>query len=311
MNCITLTLNPAFDKYCYVKKLTFGQEHLADKEKSYAGGKGINISRALMSVGTTSHAVVVLGSENKDSFCTSLDLDNVKYTPIITEGKIRENLTVRSENGCETRISFKGFECDNSQLGKVYDVIENKIGKDTILTFTGSVPSGISIEEINSLLRKVSDRGCKIVIDSKSFKTLKEIVNIKPWLIKPNQEEISEYLGKDIKNHEEVLEVAKALNSNGIENVMISLGEKGAILATEGKVYMGIPPEIEAISTVGAGDSSIAGFISAYIQGNSAYDALKTSVAFGTASCLREGTLPPLPSDIEKIRKKVQINILT
>ncbi len=310
MKCITLTLNPAFDKHCFVKDLKLGHEHLAESDLSDAGGKGVNISRALLVNSVSSNAVIVLGKENKTSFCSALDADNMEYTPVTIEGKVRENLTIHTESGVETRISFKGFNADDSLLDEVYSIIENELTTDTIFTFTGSAPVGISIEGINRFLNKITEKGAKIVIDSKSFKTLEEIVALKPWLIKPNGEEISEYLGRDITSHEEILEVASSLYNQGVENVMISLGEKGAMLVCESGAYIGTPPEITAKSTIGAGDSSIAGFISAVMQGKSAPDALKTSVAYGTSACLREGTLPPLPQDVEKILKEVEITTL-
>ncbi len=305
MKCITLTLNPAIDKHCFVKQFTLGYEHLSENEIFNAGGKGVNISRALMTNGIKSKAVVALGEENEASFCASLDEDNIDYTVIKTKGAIRENLTIHTESGGETRISFKGFEADASLLDKVFNIIEDDLNSDTILTFTGSVPVGISMNAINSFLKTVSQKGSKIVIDSKSFKTLDEIAELKPWLIKPNGEEISEYLRKNIKSYDEILEVAKDLNRRGVENVMVSLGEKGAMLVTKNQAYMCIPPKIKAKSTIGAGDSSIAGFISAIIDNKSVEEALKISVAYGTASCLREGTLPPLAEDIESILKDV------
>ncbi len=306
MKCITLTLNPAFDRHCFVKELKVGYEHLAETDSSDAGGKGVNISRALAVNGVKNNAVIVLGKENKDAFCAALDADNMNYTAVTIDGKVRENLTIHTDSG-ETRISFKGFTADNSLLNEVYNKIENELDPDTILTFTGSVPQGIGMTAVNGFLKKASEKGAKLVIDSKSFKTLEEIVALKPWLIKPNGEEISEYLGREINTHGEISEVAKMLHRDGVENVMISLGSKGAMLVSKDGAYICTPPKIEAKSTIGAGDSSIAGFIAAAIEGKAAEEALKQSVAFGTAACKREGTLPPLSKDIAEILKNVKL----
>ncbi len=307
MKCITLTLNPAFDKHCFVKELKIGYEHLAESGLSDAGGKGVNISRALTLNRVESNAVVVLGKDNKDSFCCALDSDNMKYSVVTINGKVRENLTVHTENGTETRISFKGFTATDSLLDEVYEIIEKDLGFNTILTFTGSAPVGISMEAINCFLKKASQKGAKVVIDSKSFKTLQEIVALKPWLIKPNGEEISEYLNREVNTHTEILEVARNLYNQGVENVMISLGHKGAMLVCSEGAYICTPPKIIAKSTIGAGDSSIAGFIAAIMAGLKAPEALKTSVAYGTAACMRDGTLPPMPEDVEKVFDNVNI----
>ncbi len=301
MKCITLTLNPAFDKHCFVDELKIGYEHLAERDFCCAGGKGVNISRALKAGGIASRAVIVLGSEGKAAFCRDLDADGVDWTAVEVSGRIRENLTVHSAGGIETRISFRGFCASDELLDRVYGTIEPELGPDTVLTFTGSVTAGISMGAVNAFLKKASLTGARLVIDSKSFKTLDEITDLKPWLIKPNGEEISAYLGRRIGAHSEILEIARAVHRRGVENVMVSLGQKGAMLVCPEGEYICTPPEISVKSTVGAGDSSIAGFIAARFADRPASEALKTSVAYGTAACLREGTQPPRACDIEKI----------
>ncbi len=310
MKCITLTLNPAFDKHCFVKEFKIGYEHLSDAEQSDAGGKGVNISRALKTNGIESNALVVLGKENKAEFCSALDADDMSYTAVEVLGRVRENLTIHTASNTETRISFKGFNAEDSLLDEVYGIIEGELDSETILTFTGSLPVGISMPAVNSFLKKAADKGARVVIDSKSFKTLEEIVALKPWLIKPNEEEISEYLGKEVKTHAEISAVANHLHKSGIENVMVSLGHKGAMLVCSEGSFTCAPPKIEAKSTIGAGDSSIAGFIAATIAGLGATDALKTSVAYGTAACMQQGTQPPLASDVEDIFAQLQCSAL-
>ncbi len=309
MKCITLTLNPAFDRHCYIRELRIGYEHLAETDSSDAGGKGVNISRALTVNGIKNNTVVVLGRENKDAFCAALDADKMAYTAITIDGKVRENLTVHTESG-ETRISFKGFTADDSLLDEIYNKIKADLDADTILTFTGSVPQGMTISAVNAFLKKASDMGARLVIDSKSFKTLEEIAALRPWLIKPNGEEISEYLGREINTHKEIFEVAKKLHTDRVQNVMISLGSKGAMLVSKDGAYICTPPKIEAKSTIGAGDSSIAGFIAAAMEGKTTAEALKQSVAWGSAACMREGTLPPLGEDIRFILNNINIETI-
>ncbi len=305
MNFITLTLNPAFDIHCYIKNFSLGKEHLVDNEFTNAGGKGVNISKALSSVGVESNAIIVLAKDNKDLYCKSLN--HIKYTPILTDGRIRENLTIHTETGEETRVSFKGFSADDSLLDKVFFNIENELSEDTVVTFTGSVPIGISTNSIICFLKKISNFGCKIVIDSNSFKKLSDITELKPWLIKPNFEEISQYLGVKSASKDEILTAAKNLHKSGVENVIVSLGKDGAILICKEGAFLCKPPIINTKSTIGAGDSLIAGFISACNDTLAAKEALKRSVAFGTAACLREGTLPPLSNDIDMIFKNLKI----
>ena len=294
----TLTLNPAFDVHVKVNDFRLGHETFAEKVIRDIGGKGINISRALLENNVENIAVVVLGSENGADFTRGLDDAQIKYKKILCDGRIRENITIHSNTGDETRLSFKGFKCDSSLLLQV-ESVTNTSG---IVTFTGSVPEGVGAFDIEKFLMGIKERGAKLVIDSKSV-TLDMLRRIKPWLIKPNAEEINAYCGKEM-NEKELYSIACELNRDGIENVMISLGKNGAILATEGNLYRAYVPLINVLSTIGAGDSSIAGFISCE---GLPEERLKTAVSYGSAACLREGTNPPLPAEIKTIYDKVKI----
>ncbi len=309
MNCITLTLNPAFDRHCFVPDFKLYHEHLAISDECEAGGKGVNISRALTYNNVENLAVVVMGRENEAQFSQALDNDGLSYVKLLVDGRVRENLTIHT-NGEETRVSFAGFSCDDSLLDKVYDLISDKIDHGTILTFTGRLPGGVSLEATMIFLSKIADKGAKIVIDSKSFKTLSELVAAKPWLIKPNGEEISEYLGREIESFEEIVAAARDIHAQGIENVMISLGAKGALLVCSEGAFICTPPAVDVKSAIGAGDSSIGGFIAATLEGGSAEASLCRAISYGSAACVRKGTLPPLKADIEAILEKVTIKEL-
>ena len=303
MKIYTLTLNPAYDVHAFAKSLALNCENLAEIESREAGGKGVNISRALCNGQIPNTAIIVLGKENGDEFKNAISY--MDHVLLEKEGRIRENLTFHHENGSETRISFSGFAVDDSILREVLDRIEAK--DDTILTFTGRIPSGVSKEKAKEFLKDLQSMGVRIVLDSKSF-TVEDIFEIKPWLIKPNQEEISEYLGCEIKTLSEVIEKAAVFTEHGITNTMVTLGEKGAALLTEEKVYMATCPAIEAISTIGAGDSTVAGFLAGTYAGYDAEGSLKTAVSYGTAACLTSGTLPPEKEDIDKIFTQICVS---
>lgn len=294
----TLTLNPAFDIHVKVKEFCTGCETHAESVSRDVGGKGINISRALCENNITNSAVVVIGSENGADFLHGLDEAGLTYEAIQCKGRIRENITIHTDNGEETRLSFKGFKCDASLLSQV----ESLIVKDGFVTFTGSIPEGIEPDEAEAFLVRLRECGAKLVIDSKSM-TPAMLRRIKPWLIKPNAEEIETYYEKKLQE-EDLYKIAYELNRAGIENVLLSLGGDGAILATEGKLYRAYVPKVNVLSTIGAGDSSIAGFIACC---GAPEKRLRSAVSYGSAACLREGTKPPLPEDIKRISDNVKI----
>ena len=303
MKIYTLTLNPAYDVHASAKSLALNCENLAEIESREAGGKGVNISRALCNGQIPNTAIIVLGKENGDEFKNAISgMDHVLFEK---EGRIRENLTFHIEDGTETRISFSGFSVDDGILLEVLNNIV--IERDTIVTFTGRIPVGVSKERAKEFIKILQSRGVRIVLDSKSF-TIEDIFEIRPWLIKPNQEEISDYLGCEINTLSQVIDKAAVFPEHGITNTMVTLGEKGAALLTDDKVYIASCPVIEAISTIGAGDSTIAGFIAGAYAGETAIECLKTAVSYGTAACLTEGTLPPRKADVDKIYAQICVS---
>lgn len=304
MKIYTITLNPAYDVHAYAAHFAPFHENLANVTSREAGGKGVNLSRALQNGGTENTAVIVLGKDNCAEFKAELEAAGLQTILLEKPGRIRENLTLHCAEQPETRISFSGFAVDDSLLNEVAALLD--VDTDTVITFTGRVASGMSMDKVKAFLNGLQAKGAKIVLDSKSF-SLEDIFAVKPWLIKPNQEEISEYLGCEVSNIDEAITKAQIFADHGITNVMVSLGEQGAMLLSNRKCYIATPPAINAISTIGAGDSSLAGFIAAAQKGCDAAGCLKNAVTYGTAACLTEGSLPPTAADIAAIHPQVQV----
>lgn len=306
MKIITLTLNPAFDTHCNIESLVLHHENFAKITSTDAGGKGVNISRALTANGVPNRAVVITGTQNQALFLQMLESEGLDISSIEAKGRIRENITVHETGKDETRISFEGFSCDKSILDKVLEAIGN-VDSDTVVTFTGSAPVGLLTEDISKLLQKLRDDGAKIVIDSRSF-TPSDLVRFKPWLIKPNKDEAEAFANSPVTDVSSALKVAVDFYNKGIENVLISLGADGAVLACKDGVFHADAPKINAISTIGAGDSMIAGFISGFAKGLDIQKTLSQAIAFGSAACLQEGTRAPERTDIEEIIKNVKVS---
>lgn len=301
MKIITLTLNPAFDVHLNVPDFREGKESFVESSTRDIGGKGINISRALLSGGVNNTAIVALGDKNAADFLHGMDVCGICNRSVITvKGSIRENMTIHPYKGNETRISFKGFAADGKLLDEAYSLISPS--SDTVVTFTGSMPEGITAGQTEAFLMKIKESGARLIIDSKSV-TLDMLEIVKPWLIKPNSEELSAYFGE--LDFDGVVKAAISLHGYGIENALVSLGADGAVLAAADGVFVAKPPKIDAISTIGAGDSMIAGFIAAGDE--SPEKRLATASAYGTAACLTEGTNPPAGSDISQLMGEIEI----
>lgn len=306
MKIYTITLNPAYDIHATAESFAAERESLATVTSREAGGKGVNISRALCVNGVANTAVVVVGTENAGEFKQQLQQLSIHTCYLERPGRIRENLTLHTAGQRETRISFAGFPVDDSILREVLAAMT--VDANTVVTFTGRVAAGMSMGAVKAFLTELQKQGAKLVLDSKSFDAA-DILELQPWLIKPNEEELAAYVGCPVKSMTAAVEKAMLFADGKIENVLISMGAQGAALLTKGKIYTAKPPKVQAISTVGAGDSMIAGFLAASSCEDAPENCLKRAVAYGTAACLTEGTLPPRPADVERIYNQVEVTI--
>ena len=306
MKIITLTLNPAFDTHCFINDFKPYFENLARVTSFDACGKGVNISRALNTAGIDNTALLILGDDNANAFKKRLTDDGVIFNSITVKGKIRENITVHTEGKDETRISFEGFECDGKILNRIEAMLEDDLS-DTVVTFTGRAPLGVTVKELKAFLSELKTKGARLVIDSRSLTDISDIAEVGPWLIKPNAEEIQMYTDIKVTDFESAVTAAEQLQSRGIENVMISLGGSGAVLFCNEGGFVCKAPKITPFSTIGAGDSSIAGFLAAAKLDLSKGDMLKYAVCYGSAACLTEGSAPPRKEDIDRLLTTVTV----
>lgn len=297
-NVYTVTLNPAFDIHYKIDDFKPYSENYVGDISIFAGGKGINVSRALGALGVENKAIAVLGRENADRFEALLNGADIDCIPIYCEGAIRENITIHTKGSPETRISVDTFNISKRELGLSFEAVDCQ--KGDMIIFAGRVPKGIAKSDVIERLLHLKSKGALLCIDSNSF-DLEDIRKLSPWLIKPNEVELEQLTGIKIKEMSDVLEASKSFLNVGVENTLISLGEKGAMLFSDGTAYYAKVPKIEPLSTIGAGDSMIAGFVSAYIDGQTNEACLKTACATGTAACLTEGTDPPRKADIDRI----------
>ena len=302
----TITSNPTFDVHINVENFRQGKENYAYGRSRQAGGKGVNLSRALANCGVENTALVLVGRESREEFEKCLCSDGVRFIAEYATGKVRENITIHS-GAEETRISLEGTGITDGDMGRIFDVAEKLCGDGDFLVFSGRVPQGLDRKRICEKLKAFASSGAKLCVDSNSFER-SEIAFISPWLIKPNRDELAALCGMPVDSVAGAFRFAEELTRDGVENVLVSLGESGAMLVgSDGGRLVARPQAIVAVSTIGAGDSMLAGFISSMAESDDKGRALASAVAWGTAKCLREGTLPPFPEDIERIRPTVTV----
>lgn len=305
MKIVTVTLNPAFDLHCYAESFQPYHENIFEVTARDAGGKGINVSRALTASGIENVAACIVGGENGDELLSLLKAEGLSVVAVRTEGRIRENITLHESAKPETRISFPGFSAVESTLFALRDAI-GALEEGSVIVFAGSAPAGLSEESLVAFLLSMKAEGASLVIDSRSV-SLSALSVLRPMLIKPNKEEAERALGISIRNTEDAARAAKKLRALAAENVLLSLGDEGAILACASGVYFAEAPKVSVLSTIGAGDSTLAGFLSAVKDGCADDARLARAVAFGSAACLLEGTAAPKTEDIERLVTEIEI----
>lgn len=302
----TITLNPAFD-------LHYGMEHFEAKKENYvqsvqcdAGGKGINISRALKVCGTENTAYVILGEENGAAFAAQLERDGLQFVSLKTQGRIRENITLHPADDKETRISLDTFSVSVKALEALEALLNVSAGD--LIAFAGRLPRGIDRETAIGFLQRLIQKGARLIIDSNSL-TPEDLQSIRPWFIKPNEQEIAAFLGRSVDSPDDAANAAAELVTKGVaEQVMISLGGDGAAWSDgTRKLILSVPRLAHPVSTIGAGDSTLAGLLAATARDCEISDALCNAVAYGTAACMTKGTKPPRVEDVERVRKDVTV----
>lgn len=285
----TITFNPALDYKIKIQNFQTGKINKSENEHILPGGKGINVSIVLKALGFDSTAFGFTSGFVGEEIERKVKEYGVKTDFIKIENDISRINVKIVDNNKETAINTKGPFINQSYIELLYKKIEN-IQNGDILILSGSVSRGISNDIYENICKKIEKKDVKIIVDATGELLLKTL-KYKPFLIKPNQDELREIFNVEIfnveiSNQEEIIKYARELQSRGAKNVLISMGSIGAVLLDEnGYSYKMKALNVEnAVNTVGAGDSMVAGFIAGYELYKNYEKALKLGIASATAT---------------------------
>ena len=278
----TVTFNPALDYIVNMDNLKLGETNRSTSEMILSGGKGINVSIVLKNLGFDNVALgFVAGFTGEEIENGTRKLGITTDFIHLKEGLSRINVKLKASE--ETEVNGTGPIISEDELNALYGKLEN-LKKDDILVLAGSVPNTLPQDIYEKIMEMLQDKGIKIVVDA-TKDLLLNVLKYKPFLIKPNNHELSEIFGVEIKTEQEIIDYAKKLQDKGARNVLVSRAGDGAILIAEnGDIYKSPAPKGKVVNSVGAGDSMVAGFIAGYLKNNSYEEAFKTGVASGSAS---------------------------
>lgn len=282
----TVTFNPALDYTMKVNNLQTGEINRADSEQMNYGGKGINVSAILSRLKTENKALGFIAGFSGDKLAEMLNADGIDNDFVkLNNGFTRINVKIKSDN--ETDINANGPDIHKEDLEKLFEKL-HALKQGDYLVLAGSIPKSLPDNIYENILERLKNRNIKFVIDA-TGDLLLNVLPYKPFLIKPNHHELGELFDVKIKEYDDIVKYSKLLQEKGAENVLVSCGKKGAVLLdSQGNTYKigNVPGKI--ISSVGCGDSMVAGFVAGYIEkGDYAY-ALKLGAACGNATAFSQ-----------------------
>lgn len=279
----TLTLNPAVDYYITVDNFVSGAVNRTTSENIHFGGKGINVSIVLKELAVKSTAFGFVGGFTGDALENHLKQQGVACDFVKVSGNTRINVKLN-----DTDINATGPDITDDELQQHYKKLDN-IKNGDFLVLSGSVPKSLPQNIYETILERLKNKGIDFVVDAEKDLLLNTL-KYNPLLIKPNHHELGDIFGVEINDFDTALIYAKKLQDMGAQNVMVTLGDKGAVLVCKnGEGYTQKAPKGEVISAVGAGDSAVAAFIAEYLSGEDYKNCLKYAVAAGSATAFSDG----------------------
>lgn len=280
----TVTCNPALDLAVRLDGLQIGGLNRTAGATLVAGGKGVNVSRVLGELGERNVALGFVAGGNGVMLESALQQMGVETAFIrLPEGQTRINVKLYGET--ETELNAPGPVVRRQQIEGLLSEL-SRLKDDTLLCLCGSLPPGMGADSYARMLAAVT--GVRTVVDT-SGEALLCALSERPWLVKPNRDELAALVGRGLPTLDDVIEAAEWLRGKGAQNVLVSLGKDGALLCAEGKRLYQPAPDGKVIGTVGAGDSLVAGFAAGWQRHADMAQALRLGVACGSATACAEG----------------------
>jgi 1-phosphofructokinase len=296
---VTLTPNPSLDRTVEVPGLVRGGVIRATGGRIDPGGKGVNVARALLANGVETCAVLPAGGAVGRQLVELLEAEGVPMTAVPVAGATRSNLTLSEPDGTVTKVNEGGSPLGAAEIDLLADAVVRLVGPLDWAVLSGSLPTGVDPGVYAQLTERFGRAGIAVALDT-SGPALVRAVRAGPTIVKPNRDELSEALGRDIRSLADAVEAAEVLRAAGAVSVLASLGPDGAVLVEGDGVVFGDCAVVEPRSSVGAGDCLLAGFLAARSSGATGSEALATALCWAAAAVELPGSAVPGPADIAR-----------
>ncbi|MEH6452963.1 MAG: 1-phosphofructokinase [Psychromonas sp.] len=306
---VTVTLNPALDLTGHLDSLNVGTVSLVNDGNLHAAGKGVNVAQVLSDLGAEVTVTGFLGKDNEEMFTQLFDQLEVKDQFIRVAGATRINVKLVEESGVTSDINFPGVTVNPADIEQFERTLFNLADDHDYFVIAGSLPKGVSPSLCASWIQKLHDMGKKVLFDS-SRAALSAGIDANPWLIKPNDEELSEFVGRELSTPELCQNTAQELANKGIENIVVSMGSDGVMWLNDGKWLSAKPPRMNVVSTVGAGDTLVAGLCWGHMQEMDKPQLLTFSTALSALAVSQVGVGVENLEELELLQQKIKFQEL-
>lgn len=297
----TLTLNPSIDYVLRIDEFLDGETLRSNSEEKYPGGKGIMVSKLLKNLGENSINIGFLGGFTGDFIRKKLNDLGIEEDFTRIEDDSRINVKLKYET--ETEINAQGPQITEEEIEEFLNYLD-QLQEDDFVIISGSIPKSLGDDFYRVIVNLLEMDNVRFALDT-SGKKLYKLSSYKPFLVKPNKDELSEIFDDEIDSDEKIVKYARKLIDQGAENVIVSLGKDGSMFIDSNIVYKAKPIEGKLINSVGSGDSMVAGYIYGYMKGLSKLDSYKLAIACGSATAFS----PDIAEKelIDEIFKKVEL----
>ena len=285
----SISLNPSIDRTLTVENFTAGGLNRVLSRTDVAAGKGINVALAVSALGLDSECIGFTFRDSGPLFERRLMLNSTPYDFVWCEGSARTNIKVFDRAaGVVTELNESGVPIDEEAIAKMTDMVARHAENSDYLILSGSVPPGCPQDYYRTLINVVEGLGCRCVLDADGER-LKYGLEAKPFMIKPNRYELEMMTGCPLKSIADIRNAARRYIDLGVEVVAVSLGSEGALIADANETLYAPRMNIEVKSTVGAGDSMVAGLVAGFMAEKSLEESFRMGVAAASARCMTEG----------------------
>jgi 1-phosphofructokinase len=300
---VTVTLNPSLDRAIEVDRMVRGEVIRARATRLDPGGKGVNVSRALLANGVPSCAVVPSGADEGRQLIELLRLEGVDVRTVPIAGRTRSNITLAEPDGTVTKVNEPGPALSAAEFAAITDAVVAATASAAWVVVCGSVPPDLPVSVFARLCERLVAAGARLAVDT-SGPALTAAAASGAALLKPNRDELAEVVAVPLSTLGDVIGAAQWLRSLGAGAVLASLGADGAVLVDADGVIAGDSPVARPRSAVGAGDALLAGFLAAGAKG---VDALAEGLTWGAAAVRLPGSRMPGPADL--VRDGVRVHL--